>query len=139
MREILFKAKCINNDEWVEGFYLKRTSVFGKIEHRIFYEVENGYEFEPVIPETLCQYTGFTDKNGQKIWENDIAHYHGTHDDICVIRYGEYNNNSRNHHIGFYTDWKTFDFMFRQDLGFWVDERELEVIGNIFDNPKFME
>ena len=136
-REILFKAKHILLDKWYEGYYVK----IGILHYIAVTDegFENGYRLVEINPDTICQYTGLTDKNGNKIWENDICHYHGPSDDVCVIRYGEYHDNSRECHIGFFTDWQEFGYMFRQDLGFWVAEREIEVIGNTFDNPELLE
>lgn len=155
MREILFKAKRISDGKWVEGYYIyhiKRTICpIGDIvkpedeQHAIMCDGFSAWNMPrdtvhfDIDPNTLCQFTGLKDKDGNKIWENDIVHFHETQDDICVIRYGEYNNNTQNRHIGFYTDWQTFDFIFRQDLGFWIREREFEVIGNVFDNPELLE
>lgn len=155
MREILFKAKRTDNGEWVMGgtiiqflddgvrsFYIPQFNEKCICEHDETTDDILSFSdcrFYKVDPETICRYTGVTDKNGNMIWENDIGHYHGTHDDICVIRYGEYDNNTRSKHIGFYTSWQTYDFMFRQDLGFWTDEREIEIIGNVFDNPELLE
>lgn len=139
MREILFKAKRMDNGEWVEGSCVnvsnKHFYIFtGKL------DISNGYlDFEKysINPETLCQYTGLTDKNGNKIWENDVCYYDDM--DVCVARFGEYDNNTGHKHVGFYTAWRKYKYMFRSDIGFWVKERELEVIGNIFDNPELME
>lgn len=89
MREILFKAKRIDNGEWVEGYYYKMSETT--------YCFKEDYERKPVPehhyilqermtdwglpnqmvqieidPETLCEFTGHCDKNGNKIWENDI-------------------------------------------------------------------
>lgn len=78
MREILFRAKRIDNGEWVEGYYLKTT--LGKdIEPSdvifIPFKINRSGQWGwiKVLPETLCQFTGMVDKNGDRIWENDIV------------------------------------------------------------------
>ena len=145
MREILFKAKRIDNGEWVEG-YLIRDNFEGscriiiKLEYSTGTSVQTAYA-PRVHPETICQFTGLHDKNGNKIWENDICNYCENeieHTDNCVIRFGEYSFNG-DKSIGFFTEWIKFHDVFREDLVFWTEERELEVIGNIFDNPELLK
>ena len=70
MRELLFKAKNIEDGNWVFGSYLTFPNVQnGSIEHRII--DKDGYVFI-VDPETVCQYIGLTDKHGVKIFEGDF-------------------------------------------------------------------
>lgn len=120
-REILFRGKCVDNGEWVEGCFWK--DIWGDNTEYIYYDGED-YE---VIPETVGQYTGLTDKNDKKIFEGDIVTYKEkiyTVDwcDDCVsfvlpcINYPELE-----------TDFRPF-------YG-----TDLEVIGNIHDNPELLE
>lgn len=75
MRDILFKAKRLDNGKWVQGDLVRTFERYG-VHAFIWVRDDSEYlgvkEFE-VDPETVCQYTGFTDKNGVKIFENDVV------------------------------------------------------------------
>nr|DAF34553.1 MAG TPA: YopX protein [Caudoviricetes sp.] len=126
MREILFKAKRKDNGKWVKG-----DAIHEPIGMSIRYE-KNGMSVRvPVDPDTLCQYTGLTDKNGQKIWEYDICEmvYDGTIY-IYVVVWDKTEldfkgtNGKENYGCNF------------EYLGCC---EEIVVIGNIFDNPELLE
>ena len=132
MREILFKAKRKDNGEWVEGGYFSEPYTEKK-----FIICWNSFglgfnEFIEVEPDTICQYTGLTDKNGKRIWENDIvsAWSEGRNAIGKVIRRVD----------GLYIMYPAY-----QKKEFWGlypnknGKTTVEVIGNIFDNAELLE
>ena len=140
MREILFKAKRIDNGEWVEGCLVIDHSRSNLFEYRM-QPVESGVLYAPPInPETLCQFTGLCGKNGKKIWENDIIKYRFG-EIYGLIKYGYYQNcfdSQKTEHVGFYVDW-TGDKCLRKDLGYWIDMVYAMPVGNIFDNKELLQ
>ena len=137
MREILFKGKQVDNGEWVEGYYLnQRESLTDK--KACYIATNNGYGFNyiSVIPETVCQFTELYDKNGRKIFENDIVRLMDEYNEIewtAVVVFGnpngEYNWGWQLKAIG--------EFDGNKDILLWVDIEEsgtyCEIIGNIHD------
>ena len=121
----LFKAKRVNDGEWVVGTLLHKSSSFS-IECDEYYifdgiETSSNDDLYLVDPSTICQCTGLKDKNGNLIWENDVVT--GWFDGKRITGYIMYGSNS------------TF-FIERKGLyGIHLDNSEdwLEVIGNIFD------
>lgn len=136
-REILFKAKRIDNGEWVEGYYQKRFDLDGSEQHLIFWSKSyTVWEYAEIDPDTLCQYTGLTDKDGKKIWENDILRGHGNDDDLAKVVFGEFNVIDVETHekvdrvIGWHTK------VIETDV---LSKCEYEVVKNAFDNPELLE
>lgn len=133
MREILFKAKRKDNGEWVEGYYQKRYDLLSNEEHLIFHaDSYNVWEYAEIIPETVCQFTGLCDKNGKKIWENDIlmANLDESYPEDVTYKTVEWG----------VAGWVTHEAnsIDRQ----YLDEFDLEhfeVVGNIFDNPELLQ
>lgn len=137
MREILFKAKSIDNGKWFEGCYKKRYNSLGNEEHLIFHaDSYKVWEYAGVDPETLCQFTGLCDKYGNKIWENDIVK---TVSDIYTpVKFGLYTTGFALEECnqGFYVDFPDETYL-RHELGYW--NNKVEVRGNIFDNPELLQ
>ena len=143
MREILFKAKRKDNGEWIEGYYTEcRGETFIGIDTSSMFEIfcPPVIRWFKVSSETLCQFTGLCDKNGNKIWENDIIKYHFG-EIYAPIKYGYYQNcfdSQKTEHLGFYVDW-TGDKCLRKDLGYWIDMVYAIPVGNIFDNKELLQ
>lgn len=128
----LFKAKTCNG-EWVIGFLHCKD-----VKWYISNKEGSPYAFE-VRPDTICQCTGLTDKNGNLIWESDIIK--DLFSDVCAqIKYGSYQScfdSTKTEHVGFYVGWSgKYTKRYRKDLGYWINMVDAEVVGNAFDNPE---
>lgn len=125
-RENLFKAKRKDNGEWVEGGYFSEPYTDKKYIVR-WNSFGIGFnEFIEVNPDTICQYTGLADKNGKKIWENDIVEVAGE-DGYFKCEWDEDTARFALNGDGLMVD---FD-------NYW--SYQVEVVGNIFDNAELLE
>lgn len=145
-REILFRGKRTDNGEWIEGFYSAEeyNPYIGKIEYIPRIQIIGKCVSLGVIPETVGQFTGLTDKNGVRIFEGDIVRLTDEQNEIewtAVVVFGnpngEYNWGWQLKAIG--------EFDGNKDILLWVDMEEsgayCEIIGNIHDhdNPELLE
>lgn len=127
MREIIVKAKRKDNGEWVEGYYVfcrKCHYILPAVNEIIGYD-EREDEWIEIDPDTLCQYTGLTDKNDRKIWENDIVKF----------------DKSSNYPIIWNEEYCAFGSYYYSDfdhLSKYINT-EMEAVGNIFDNSDLLE
>ena len=166
MREILFKAKQKDWSDlpeeswWVEGYY----AMMGKcnlIRHYIvqncaltglFEDPEENMYFNDVEidPETLCQYTGLKDKNGNRIWENDIVScehekYPDDNPSEVYPLLPESIKYTRNYAVEFINTGSSYGYRLRNKTihfmltGNVIQNHKIEVVGNIFDNPELLK
>ena len=129
MREILFRGKRADNGEWVEGCGIIATENWVSIFTVIDDIDENSSEVNEIeiLPETVGQYTGLTDKNGKKIFEGDILK-------------GCYDEDNPEEYTVVVVFWDN-GWHIQQDNRIpdpleEYDGRICEVIGNIHDNPE---
>ena len=123
MREIKFRGKRIDDGEWVVGSYQADIMLLGK--HTIIYsDMEGFYCEDEVIPETVGQYTGLKDKNGKEIYEGDVV----------WCRAGEHSGGVWEYEERFVAEYGWTQSMLEMSM---CDE--VEVIGNIYDNPELKD
>lgn len=129
MREILFRGKRIDNGRWEEGYFLKYALIYEEQTYilPLGSVCDSGIEIDP---ETVCQYTGLTDRNGRKIFEGDIVE----------VTEGSLDCDNGKGNVLFYdglwyVDGEPQNSLYDlRDMG----DHEIEVIGNIFDNPELI-
>ena len=124
MREILFRGKQADNEKWVIGYLSSK--------HTITIQTPCGHMDEIVIcADTVGQYTGLNNKNGKRIFDGDIAKVlQGKDKDIAYVGF-------ENGAFMLYP--KTGNIYERTLWEYWYNDWDVEVIGNITDNPELLE
>ena len=132
MREILFRGKRTINGDWVYGDFVRGNERKSLRDSIFVYDSEtqsfNDYE---INPSTLGQYTGLTDKNGKRIFDGDVAKVlQGKDKDIAYVGF-------ENGAFMLYP--KTGNIYERTLWEYWYNDWDVEVIGNITDNPELLK
>lgn len=135
MREILFRGKRKDNGEWVEGRLIADDVIVPKGQP---FEIDEGYlccdgvVCYEVIPKSVGQYTTQDDINGKKIFDGDIVEFQRVNAlGYMTCRTGE---------VKWYDELPLFYILATTGDGWdWVDCENIEVIGNIHDNPELLE
>lgn len=124
MREILFRGKQCENNKWIIGYLSSKNT--------IIIQTPCGHTDEIVIcADTVGQFTGLTDKNGKRIFEGDIAKVlQGKDKDIAYVGF-------ENGAFMLYP--KTGNIYERTLWEYWYNDWDVEVIGNITDNPELLK
>lgn len=133
MREILFRGKSTEDGKWFTGQLLRFKSPVSEKELDIVIEgceLDDSNEWlhigrrAKVVPETVGQYTGFTDKNGKRIFEGDIVKAYNEYISEVTFRFGSFCCYCQCH--------DTHNML-------WCVSDILTVIGNIHDNPELLK
>ena len=133
MREILFRGKQKYSGKWVYGSFFSPNAI-----------MKRGKEFDAdktytILPETVGQFTGLTDKNDKKIFEGDIISIPFEED-----RYPYEENVIHYENAEVYFDTERYSWYVRHSdddlVSLWeYDDRDIIVIGNIHDNPELLK
>ena len=134
MREILFRGKRVDNGRWAEGYYRHHKSKVTSEEiSQILADDGFGFHWVQIIPDSMGQYTGLTGKNGKRIFEGDIIKIPDDYDEFG-------HNAGEIYEVYFCLGGFRLKPKYTKAKGYWLeDDRTVEVIGNIHDNPELLE
>lgn len=142
MREILFRAKRKNwsnlpkEEWWVEGYSVKYQPCASKDEwiYGIVPTYASALYIIEIDPETICQYTGKSDEDGNKIFEGDIVGFI----DLYSTESG-YSESSCLGEVVWSEEECCFHVTNRLSAESWEVLDECKVVGNVFDNKELLD
>ena len=151
MREILYRGKRIDDGAWVEGFFVAKADPLLGImasftltqEFDTNGTLRSNMDWHKVDPETVGQHTGLTDKNGKKIFEGDVFHLDDEVVAVVIFQDGcfrleEYGLRGAFTESGFDECGGGWDVIDCSPID-WYTIKDMEIIGNIHDNPELLE
>ena len=132
----LYRAKRLDNGEWVEGYLSYPFCTKKGNESYYFYAKDSlGFFCRCVVDaSTICQCTGLKDKNGKLIWENDVVKQFADCNELGNSLYFFYQIRWNNEYSAF----EGYE-IYTEETVLFPDLEDIEVIGNIFDNPELLE
>lgn len=122
-REIKFRGKMLDSDDFVYGYYIHSELPNEIFEHKIYCADVN--RLIDVKEETVGQFTGFHDRFGNEIYESDIV-YVRSEDENAIIEWDEQTARFIIHFDGWIADFDNY-------YG-----KELEIMGDIYNNPELL-
>lgn len=149
----LFRAKRIDNGEWVVGYHCRTFRWQGDKEPVAGIQENECFYFRQIDESTICQCTGLKDKNGNLIWGNDILMCHNNPKDLVRAVFGEFavidvdSLEEIDGVIGWHYEVIPTDeiskykpFCLSMPLtDFYINRCDMKVVGSIFDNPELLE
>lgn len=136
-REILFRGKRVDNGEWIYG----NLTIWNDKSTSIDIMSDEYTPVYAVIPETVGQYTGLTDKNGGKIFEGDVIHVN--YSITAPVSYGR-GFRVVKHAVDYKAEvvFENYRFCLKKSNGeiyeMHITRGEIEIIGDIHDNPELL-
>nr|DAZ62840.1 MAG TPA: YopX protein [Caudoviricetes sp.] len=133
-RKIKFRGKMLDSDDFVYGYYIHSELPNEIFEHKIYCADVN--RLIDVKEETVGQYTGLHDKNGKEIYEEDVVKITNKNSKVIPIKPLIAQIVWSEEYLAYILITTSVKDAF-ENLGDYIDY-DIEVIGNIYDNPELL-